>query len=809
MADNERTVVARLRYETDKRSLQSAQRDLDAMEKAFASVPAAIKRANPEVAALTRSLLDQQRAAIQAAAANRGTGAAAQTMAADIARTNTNLRGLVEGLQESAQTATTLARSADEATSSIQRLQRAASDDTLLGGGRQQAFRGFQQEQRLQSFAVRNVAGVLPGGAGEIGQAAIAAFDLLDTLPKLALSFDVLKRSVIDNIKAIGVGRAGLVGALAVAAFAITKLQESADAARTAALGQLDAAERAREIVATSSAEEIQAKRNAAAASLRIAEENERIAREFLFNFRQGIQDSFGPIGGAIAEFNKIVGTGSGELKAAEEAFDKATAATAAARVELGIFESAINATDFATRAAAEAERRLAEERQRNFDAITDTRVQTLLSARTIQTTEALQERITSLDYERRLLNDILATSNLSAESQQRYRDRLLEIETTIRTLSLPGLQREIAERERLAEVTRRANEAMRNMQQRAETIARAQVDAAKAGDDYRASLGKIATDARTKLAAAASDRTKALVEAEQSAAKARADAISARDSAIFEATRKAQVDREKLTIEHQKRLADIQRKYQLDEQTAIEDRDALALSRAQRARDEAVTEENNRYAEQNAAINANLQEQTRAIAMRYQEQTAQIAARLDEQRATISARYAEQVQTIQAAAAAARAAEQQSYQQRLAALAQSLQQQLNISTRAAMAALGIQQQYWQATLNIVQAAVNSVNQLRARALAMPASGVQFSSSVSRANPALIGGSRGMLAFDTGGYITRSGVAMVHEGEYIMNPRRGQAPFAPTFNINGLNRAAVVREVIGQLEQTLDAMGWQ
>jgi hypothetical protein len=743
---NERIASVKLRFETDKA--------------AFANVEAQTKRLQNSLANLGREK------ALQQASRDALTFASGGLKAEQVSRT-LNLR-----LKELGANSKEVRRVTDEFTRLSTEAEKAANS---MAGGSDGGRRGSSKLTKL-GMGIRNMPALELGGG---------------------LSTDVIGKFTAV-IGALNPAAIGATVAIAGVAIALSALINNATKARETALAALDAQERARLLAATASAEELRAQRATAEANLARALEEERLALELTTGMRTGIRDAYGEVGVAIIEFNKTLGTGGAELKAAEEDLTKAQTATAAARAELGVYNSAINSNAFAAREAAEAEAKLAEARQKYYDAFVNAEVSALRDSRSINDTGALRERVQSLQDERKLYEDIIATRGLSEQAQQQYLDKIRDIDAALQVFTRRGLVAEIEAREREAQAIERATKARENMIARAEAITKAQIDAAKATDSFNASLEKIATDARGKLADAARDRSKALVDAEQDAQKARAEASTDRETSITEVTRKAGIDREKQTREHLKRLAEINRRADLDLQTAIEDRDSVAQSRIQRERAEAVRSENDSYAEQQTEVDRNLQEQTRTISQRYAEQTATINARLNEQTAAVNARYVEQVQSIYAAANAARQAEITSYQQRLATLTQSLQTGLRISTQAAMAALGVQQQYWQSTLALVQQSLASINAVRSRASAMPASGVRLPSTISRATPARIGGSRGFLAFDTGGYITRSGAAMVHEGEYIMNPRRGQYPvnFSPTVNMGAGGGTEQIKQIL-------------
>lgn len=745
---NERVASVKLRFETDRA--------------AFANVEAQTKRLQAIIAKLGREheLSSAAREALVFAAG----GQKAEVVARDI---NTRLKELGANSKEIRRATDEFARLSAEAQKAAQAADSVSGG--VSGGGR----RGSSRLTKL-GMGIRGMPSLDLGGG---------------------LSTDVIGKftAVIGALNPAAIGATVAIGGVAIA---LSSLIANANKAREAALASLDAQERARLLVQTSSAEELRAQQATAAANLARAMEEERLALELTTGMRRGIQDTFGIVGTAVVEFNKVLGTGSAELKAAEEDLAKAQAATAAARAELGVFNSAIDNSTFALREAAEAERKLAEERQKYYDAFVAAEVGALRDARNLRDTSALDERVQSLRDERQLYQDIIASRNLSEAAEQQYLDKIRDIDAALQVFTRQGLVAEIEAREREQRAIEQATKARaRNVAQQ-QALAKAQDDAAKATDSFNASLEKIAADARGKLADAVRDRDKALVDAEKDAQKARADAARDRETSLADITRKAGLDREKLETEHQKRLREIQRRFSLDQQTAIEDRDAVALDRARRQAEEDTRQENDRYAEQNGEISRSLAEQTRTIHTRYAEQMATIKARLAEQTAAVNLRYAEQVQTIYAAANAARQAEVNSYQQRLAALARFVQGEVGISAQGAAALLGVQQQYWSAALSLASNALNSI-----RATQQAARGVQFSgntrvltTSTQRASV----GQRALVSFDTGGYITRTGAAMVHEGEYIMNPRRGQYPvnFAPTVNMSGAGGTEQIRQIL-------------
>lgn len=744
MASNtERTITARLRFETDKAS--------------FANVEAQTKRLQSSLATLGREH------ALQQAARDAVTFAAGGLKAEQVSR-GLNLR-----LKELGANAREVRKVTEEFTRLSKEAQKAADS-----------------------------AGGATGSTGGRKSNAITAIGReIRALPAVPISGN-LSTDVFGKMIAVLGGLSPVVlGVIAAVGGLIVGLNQLAASFGQTIQSLINTQEEYFRVLKTGTTESIQA-----------AIESKRVEIEILRARVDEYQTLFaqfeaqaGGVGRAIADALNIgnVQTLRTELEGLEAKLRDEEFALSRMTGALGSLEVAQRS---ATAAQEEAARRLAA----TLDLIIDAGVQAQLAAATLDSTKALDERIKGLEYERNLLQERIRLGVISEEQADKYQQRIFQLTGAIEALN-GSARREVEQRERERLAIEAATKARERSIAQQEALAKAQDDAAKATESLNASLEKIATDARNKLADAARDREKALVDAEIDAQKARAEAVRDRETSITEVTRKAGIDREKQEREHRKRLADINRRADLDLQVAIEDRDSVAQSRIQRERAEAIRTETDNYAEQRAEVDDNLREQTRTISMRYAEQTANINARLNEQTAAINARYTEQVQQIYAAANAARQAEITSYQQRLATLAQFVQREVGISAQGAAALLGVQQQYWSAALQLASNALSTIR-------ATQAQGTQFRDNtqiLTRSTQALARGTgRGMVSFATGGMITRTGAAMVHQGEIIMNPSRGQYPvnFAPTINM-GQGGADQIRSVlmaevdrfVGQLER--------
>lgn len=188
--------------------------------------------------------------------------------------------------------------------------------------------------------------------------------------------------------------------------------------------------------------------------------------------------------------------------------------------------------------------------------------------------------------------------------------------------------------------------------------------DAFKNMGDAFADAGRAAEkllDIREQMAEAEGEHTDKLREIADDAREREADARA-------DAAKQAEDELRK----HNQRLAEIERQFAIDRETAVGNRDALALYRAQQQRDEDVLKENTAFAEQQQALQEHL----------------------DEQLAQINEAQREQEDS-----------EKKSYDRRRRQLQRSLQDALNEQNRAASLALAYQRQANEAQAREQQAA--------------------------------------------------------------------------------------------------------
>lgn len=284
-----------------------------------------------------------------------------------------------------------------------------------------------------------------------------------------------------------------------------------------------------------------------------------------------------------------------------------------------------------------------------------------------------------AIDYWNQVIEDNSTAVNTAAEAQRTYIDQTLEInqmtreerdkrvqEIGVEIGILKDFRAQEAEGSDLyVELTRRLEDLqakMTNLITSSTTFAdvlKAQQDAQKGFDDAFKNMGDAIADAgraaeklldiREQMAEAEGEHTDKLREIADDAREREADARA-------DAAKQAEDDLRK----HNERLAEIERQFAIDRETAVGNRDALALYRAQQQRDEDVLKENTAFAEQQQALQEHLDEQLAQIieAQREQEDS-----------------------------------EKKSYDRRHRQLQRSLQDALNEQNRAASLALAYQRQ--------------------------------------------------------------------------------------------------------------------
>lgn len=231
------------------------------------------------------------------------------------------------------------------------------------------------------------------------------------------------------------------------------------------------------------------------------------------------------------------------------------------------------------TQAALELEQELAELRQSG----TSTNVQSMI--------ESEENRLA-------ILQSQIPTTQRLAEIDEEYRGQLVALQNEIdsvitRIKGLQGVLPELAIRERLAEGFDALMEAGRGV---ADAYRERQEDIAKINEKFQERQQKLYDDYSEATMIAQENYNFDLEKlARDHQARLEEDMIDAQDKER-DLREKIQEDTEKDRLEHERRLAKIEREFQLARENAIGGRDALAAYLAKQKRDEEIRDENERY---------------------------------------------------------------------------------------------------------------------------------------------------------------------------------------------------------------------
>jgi len=276
------------------------------------------------------------------------------------------------------------------------------------------------------------------------------------------------------------------------------------------------------------------------------------------------------------------------------------------------------------------------------------------------------------------------------------------------------------------------------------------------------------------------------IAQLRQQQADAEAKALAERNTALFEAQRKANLAREKQEEEHQTTLRRIVSRANATIANAVASRDALAAYLAEQNKKQQIAEENESNAQRLEAIDTALREENRTIELRYQQQV---------QTAQETARRA--IETERAKAQAEISLRNQAATTILRNLQSALQAQIAIENAANEARI-------LATLN-TQDRISAILLESQRRYIVPQSAIVPPSAVQKQIRDEWNGIPGLPKYEHGTpYVQRTGPAIVHRGERIIPasqnsggwPRRMMQGVPPVvINGYGLNRRQVVQMV--------------
>lgn len=424
----------------------------------------------------------------------------------------------------------------------------------------------------------------------------------------------------------------------------------------------------------------------------------------------------------------------------------------------LGRMEQALESTEVATRSAEEAEKALADARQSVADQRIKTQLQAELQAVKLSAA-AIQERIASINREQQAIFQIVkageASVALSNELTQRQRDLTTELMVLVEALPTAQAREKI---QSFVDGLLNIPKTVGQVTNAIEALQKASADIANLKAEFFARTKEITDREQDALNKAIAERDRAVQEAEQRAADQRAD---------------LRFDEQTAELRHLQVIMRIRRSANRDIDRAIADRSAVALEEARQNKKDQLADQKEQYSNEQRE----LKRRNEVINRELKQATAQIRAR-----------YIEQTNEAKAAAIRALTIEQQKFAKELEIKTAAYQKLLTADQTAAANVINVHANYWQNALVLAQRAVTAISQANTTAAQVKRFG----------NP---GGSTNRLpSLDTGGMVTRTGIALVHQNELVINPKRGQSAGNIQITITAANR----RELHRQIDRKLD-----
>lgn len=666
---------------------------------------------------------------------------------------------------------------------------------------------------RIQSATggLRGVASAV-GATGVSGGLNVAAdvAGLAEELPKLKESLLALPDAAKSAVSALGVGGIGLGAALLALGGAIAILTQQNQAAIDALNQRIAKEYEYNNLTARLNQEQIQKLIDAKQTEIDVAQANLEDQRRISAEAIQNVLDTSSSIELGIRGILNIFQPD--EATAAAKAYTDAQNALTKLNTAMDNLKNAMNDGSVVARSAAEAEAALAAARQKLTDQLADVQISTLLRASSMSS-EAANKRLEDIRKEIEVTQQFVDSGTLSAEKTTELKDRITKLAqemVTLNTQVLPVIQ-----------ARERESAALEYQKKQLEDTAAA----VKKYNEDVASIERKNLEARQQASERYYDRVTAIAEAAAQAAEnalrqleqRRADLSRDLGRAGEDAERKRQQDeldaqidfqREeaKAAREHADELKRIRRQAMRDESQAIQDRDAVALDAAQTRKKDEIQNANENY--QQAA-------RERAIAFAQEASDRRTAFERDRQDRILKYQrdLADAQAAYQADLALAAAKRQQdlaqarlAYQQDLITLQQKYTQELSARKLAAIAEIRLIQQTEAQRVTIMaqaqQALINQARQMLMSAGATAASAIPLTGGVGNHSyptpPSL----------DTGGHITKTGYALVHRGESIVNPARGQsAGGSIVVNLNGVQMKEInARSKQHAIDTVVDAL---
>lgn len=586
MADKTSNVL--LKYTVDRASSQGAlnsvrllQEELGKTAKRELSVAQAADEMNQALAKLARQK-------------------ALDIVAEDAAQAISQGKALNAVLKDTAEALSLVGASEDELRDVVNQLERISDlESKRASSGGAKGLGGVEQGKRVGDVgSLLSAAGGLNllGGAGaqlgELGQLG----DIVQYLPQA-------KQGITELAGALGTSTGGLIGVLGIGALAVVAVtvavgeyNKALDIQREKLKGALSAQDTyyqaVGELTEDQAREEIdKRKRTNEALAQQIAETQGAIDR----TFQQAQSNLSDPLARIL--------TATGQLPTAqlEEQLKKlreeyATNEQAAGRLQQGLESGA-----FAANSAADAEEKLAEARQQTIQAaITDYErrrsaerdaqsfLQTATSENVQTRLEALKTERAQLDEDLRYyqgLNDEAASAAIAANRARAQEIDIWAMALQVGEDAVTLREHELATVQRFVAGAKQAVQALNDIASSAQKFAEAE-------SEYTADIDKLANNRDARLGELADNLSRGLAGLGDDL-RAQQEKQQAGDLEELRKFHEAEEDRIK---QHRLALAQIERQYDNSRKDALQDRGAVELDRAERTRDEAVKNENEKF---------------------------------------------------------------------------------------------------------------------------------------------------------------------------------------------------------------------
>lgn len=304
-----------------------------------------------------------------------------------------------------------------------------------------------------------------------------------------------------------------------------------------------------------------------------------------------------------------------------------------------------------------------------------------------------------------------------------------------------------------------------------------------KYGDDLEALADKYRKSSADLKAAFAS----ANLEAEIDRQEKLADLATQNNDKQVEAQQKYNDEREKIEEDYRKRVKEIEREYTRSSAQAIQDRDAVALDAAKQKRKDELEDAQGSRRDNLAEREKEYRAELRQLQKNNADRIAEINRDFQRQYEQRLRKYNADQQALLNNAIAERAARTDAYNKQLTDLKNFLQ-----------ARLSADQGMYSALLNYAATTKLTLDHML--------NGTGYSGDTGGGIGA--SGAHGpvLSAYADGGFVKKTGPALVHQGELILNRRQQQAMGGVNLTINGMgmNRNAVVKEATRVLNNYFD-----